>query len=92
MSVLAELTIFPLNEGISIDDFHIEIKRELENISVNNSMTDTGICIKTDELEELFNAINYVFNIQGEKYKQFHINVKIFVDKGLKNLTLSARI
>jgi uncharacterized protein YqgV (UPF0045/DUF77 family) len=90
MSVVAELTIFPLNDSVEIDDFHIEVKKELERLNVENTLTDTGITIKTNELSELFYCVNSVYELQKNKYKQYHVCLNIFIQNTLKNLTLGA--
>ncbi len=90
MSAVAELTIFPINESVDLEIFNHQIKKELDNLLVENTHTATGITIKTKEMYEVFEVVNRVMQLQKEKHKKYFINIKILLNNEVKNLTLGS--
>ncbi len=84
MSVLAELSMFPVDKGESVSQYVTEAVKVIRNSGLDYSLGPMGTCIEGD-WDEVIKVISDCFNVLKEKSNRVYMVLKVDYRKGKEN-------
>jgi uncharacterized protein (TIGR00106 family) len=84
MSTLAELSIFPLDKGISVSTYVAKMLKIIQNSGLEYELGPMGTCIE-GEWEEIMDVIDKCFKTLAAECNRIYLNLKVDYRQGRKN-------
>ena len=84
MSVLAELSIFPLDKGESLSPYVTRMVRIIKASGLNYTLHSMGTCLE-GEWQEVMDVVNMCFQDLQQDCGRIYVNLKVDYRRGGSN-------
>lgn len=85
MSVLTELSIFPIDKGISVSKYVSKAVDIIKNSGIPYKLTSMGTIIETKSTKEAFSIIEKTFEEMEKHSDRIYATIKIDLNKNKSN-------
>ena len=86
MSVLTELSMFPMDKGESVSNYVSKVVEVLKNSDFPYKMGAMSSLIETDTIEESLSVVNKCYKALENDCNRVYVTIKMDIRKGKQNM------